>query len=77
MLKHIIGLIKPDHGRVFVNDHEITGLDSSGLAAIRLRMGFLFQNAALFDSISVGENVAFTLRRNTKYSDSQVREIAE
>jgi len=76
-LKHIIGLLKPDKGRVYVEEEDITELDSRELTRVRLRMGFLFQNAALFDSISVGENVAFTMRRNTKHSDSTIREIAE
>ena len=76
MLKHIIGLLKPDNGRIFIDGEEITELESHELTRLRLRMGFLFQNAALFDSISVGENIAFTMRRNTKHSDSTIREIA-
>jgi phospholipid/cholesterol/gamma-HCH transport system ATP-binding protein len=73
-LKHIIGLLKPDHGRIFVEGQDITGLDSRRLSDVRRRMGFLFQNAALFDSISVGENVAFPLRRHTDLSDREIRE---
>jgi phospholipid/cholesterol/gamma-HCH transport system ATP-binding protein len=75
-LRHIIGLTKPDAGRVFVEDVEITTLDSRGLARIRKKMGFLFQNAALFDSITVGENVAFPLRRHTNYPEEVIREHA-
>jgi len=65
-LKLICGLIKPDSGAVIVNGHDIAGLNSRELAAERLHMGFLFQSAALFDSISVGENVAFPLRRHAQ-----------
>src|ERR1044071_6539520 len=54
-LKHIIGLMLPDRGRVLVDGHDVTVLKRRELAEVRRRMGFLFQNAALFDSISVGE----------------------
>jgi phospholipid/cholesterol/gamma-HCH transport system ATP-binding protein len=64
-LKHIAGLIKPDAGHVFAEGVDITAMTSRDLTRVRRRMGFLFQNAALFDSISVGENVAFPLRRHT------------
>ncbi len=75
-LKHIIGLMKPDQGRVWVEDDEITALDGTELSRVRRGIGFLFQNAALFDSISVGENVAFPLRRHTKLTDGEIRERA-
>lgn len=75
-LKHIIGLIRPDTGRIFVEGEEITALDRRGLARVRRRMGFLFQNAALFDSITVGENVAFPLRRHTRLADGDIRKRA-
>ncbi len=72
-LRHIIGLMKPDSGKVFVDDEQISALDGPALSKLRTRIGFLFQNAALFDSISVGENVAFPLRRHTKLSDAEIR----
>jgi phospholipid/cholesterol/gamma-HCH transport system ATP-binding protein len=72
-LKHIIGLVRPDSGRVFVGDDEISALQGPELSRVRTRMGFLFQNSALFDSISVGENVAFPLRRHTRLSDAEIR----
>jgi phospholipid/cholesterol/gamma-HCH transport system ATP-binding protein len=75
-LKHIVGLLKPDAGRVVVTGTDITALSSHELAPIRRRIGFLFQGAALFDSITVGENVAFPLRRHTKLADAQIRERA-
>jgi phospholipid/cholesterol/gamma-HCH transport system ATP-binding protein len=75
-LKHIIGLVRPDEGRVFVDDDEISALDGVELSRVRTRIGFLFQNAALFDSISVGENVAFPMRRHTRLPDREIRERA-
>jgi len=75
-LKHIIGLLRPDAGHVFVHGIDVASLRGRELSDIRRSMGFLFQNAALFDSISVGENVAFPLRRHTDWPDSKIREVA-
>ncbi len=75
-LKHIIGLMHPDRGRVFVRGKDITALSGRELSDVRRTMGFLFQTAALFDSISVGENVAFPLRRHTDWPDAKIREVA-
>ncbi len=75
-LRHIIGLVRPDSGRVFVEGSDITELQGAELAAVRKQVGFLFQSAALFDSISVGENVAFPMRRHTKLHDAEIRERA-
>jgi phospholipid/cholesterol/gamma-HCH transport system ATP-binding protein len=75
-LRHIIGLVKADSGRVFVEDNDITTLGGRQLADVRKHMGVLFQNAALFDSMSVGDNVAFPMRRHTDWSDAQIRERA-
>jgi len=72
-LRHIVGLMRPDSGRVFVQDDEVSALHGRELSRVRRSIGFLFQNAALFDSISVGENVAFPMRRHTRYSDSEIR----
>ena len=72
-LRHIIGLVKADSGRVFVEDKDITTLGGRQLADVRKHMGVLFQNAALFDSMSVGENVAFPMRRHTDWSDADIR----
>jgi phospholipid/cholesterol/gamma-HCH transport system ATP-binding protein len=72
-LKLIIGLLRPDSGRIFVNDQEITAASRPELAQVRKQVGFLFQHAALFDSITVGENVAFPLRRHTDWLDEQIR----
>jgi len=76
-LRHMIGLLRPDKGRVFVGNDEISALNGTPLSAVRKKMGFLFQNAALFDSISVGENVAFPMRRHTKLKDAEIRARAQ
>jgi phospholipid/cholesterol/gamma-HCH transport system ATP-binding protein len=75
-LKHIIGLLQPDSGRVLVHGKDVSHLKGQQLADVRRAMGFLFQNAALFDSITVGENVAFPLRRHTDWPDTKIREVA-
>jgi phospholipid/cholesterol/gamma-HCH transport system ATP-binding protein len=74
LIKQLVGLIKPDAGLIYVEGDEITRLSAGDLAQVRKRMGFLFQYSALFDSISVGENVAFPLRRHTKLPDSEIRQ---
>jgi phospholipid/cholesterol/gamma-HCH transport system ATP-binding protein len=71
LLKLIIGLEKPDSGSIRVHDQEITRLDLDALNAIRKKMGFLFQNAALYDSLTVEQNVAFPLKRHTKMTASE------
>ena len=75
-LKHIMGLLHPDEGRVIVHGKDVPTLTRQDLAAVRRSMGFLFQNSALFDSITVGENVAFPLRRHTDWPDERIREVA-
>ena len=75
-LKLICGLLKADSGTIHVGGRDITKLESNDLVETRKKMGFLFQSAALFDSISVGENVAFPLRRNTTAPDAEIREKA-
>jgi phospholipid/cholesterol/gamma-HCH transport system ATP-binding protein len=76
-LKLICGLLKADSGSVIVNGVDITKLESNELVSTRRHIGFLFQSAALFDSISVGENVAFPLRRYTNKADSEIRDQAK
>jgi len=73
-LRHLVGLVQPDSGRVFVEDRDITSLSHRELSEVRKHMGFLFQNAALFDSMSVGENVAFPMRRHTNWSETDIRD---
>ena len=76
-LKHIIGLLRPDEGHVLVHGKDVGALSGRELSDVRRSMGFLFQNAALFDSITVGENVAFPLRRHTDWTDAKIREVAK
>jgi phospholipid/cholesterol/gamma-HCH transport system ATP-binding protein len=76
-LRHIIGLLRPDSGRVVVHHEDVASLDSRGLSRLRKGIGFLFQHAALFDSLTVGENVAFPLRRHrSTLSEHEIRRIA-
>ena len=77
LLKHIVGLLHPDAGRVFLGDQDITALTPAALAVARRQIGFLFQNAALFDSITVAENVAFPLRRHTRLPEAEIRARVE
>ena len=76
-LKHIVGLLKPDKGHVYVHGKDVPSLSRHELADVRKCMGFLFQNSALFDSITVGENVAFPLRRHTDWPDEKIRSVAK
>ena len=75
-LRHIVGLVRPDRGNVFVEERNIGLLAGRQLADVRKHMGFLFQNAALFDSMSVGDNVAFPMRRHTNWSRRDIRDRA-
>ena len=77
LLKHIVGLLHPDAGHVFLGDQDITALTPAALAIARRQIGFLFQNAALFDSITVGDNVAFPLRRHTRLPEAEIRARVE
>jgi len=61
LLKHMVGLLKPDRGKVYFRGQEISAMSERQLAAVRRRMGFLFQGSALFDSMTVEENVCFPL----------------
>jgi phospholipid/cholesterol/gamma-HCH transport system ATP-binding protein len=72
-LKHIIGLLKPDRGRVVVDDQDLGQLSDVELNRFRRRFGMAFQEGALFDSMSVFENIAFPLRRHTKMDEKAVR----
>ncbi len=73
LLKHVAGLIRADRGHVFVDDNDICHLKGKRLEEIRSRFGFLFQSGALFDSLTVYENVAFPLREKTRLSEGEVR----
>ena len=73
LLKHVAGLIKPDRGRVLVDGEDMCCLGGKELEAVRRRFGFLFQNGALFDSMTVFENVAFPLREKSDLSEAEIR----
>ena len=74
LLKHVVGLMKPDRGTVTVDGMEIGAAGQESLQAFRERLGFLFQGGALFDSLSVFENVAFPLKEKSKLSRNIIRE---
>ena len=73
LLKHIIGLIKPDMGQVIIDGNDMTRFEEYEMDKLRLSFGMLFQGAALFDSMTVGENVGFTLREHTNVSEKDVQ----
>jgi len=73
LLKLIVGLQKPDSGSIRVLGHDIAKLDVNHLNEVRKKIGFLFQSAALYDSLTVEENVAFPLARHTKLSEAERR----
>jgi phospholipid/cholesterol/gamma-HCH transport system ATP-binding protein len=74
-LRLIMGFLKPDAGSIHVENHEITGLSEEGMRAIRKRVTMVFQNGALFDSLSVRENVAFPLRERGGLADDQIDQL--
>ena len=78
LIKHIVGLLKPDAGYVQVEDQIVSELDGIGLYKLRKRFGFLFQGAALFDSMTVGENVALALvESDNGYSREEIDQMVE
>jgi phospholipid/cholesterol/gamma-HCH transport system ATP-binding protein len=74
ILKTMIGLVRPTRGQVLFDGRDLATLDEAQLTHERTRFGFLFQGAALFDSMTVGQNVAFPLREHTKSTDEQIQE---
>ncbi|MEK7466044.1 MAG: ABC transporter ATP-binding protein [Planctomycetota bacterium] len=77
LLKHILGLFKPDSGSIQIEGQDITRLHERDLFTVRQRFGMLFQGAALFDSMTVAENVSFSLDEHSKKSASEKREIVQ
>jgi phospholipid/cholesterol/gamma-HCH transport system ATP-binding protein len=76
-LRHAVGLLKPDSGRVLVEGHDMSTIEREDLTALRKRMGYLFQDGALINWLSVGENVALPLRENTTLPEGEIRERVE
>ena len=77
LLRLMIGLIRPTSGEVWIDGTEISGLTEDALDEVRLKMGMVFQYSALFDSMTVGDNVAFGLREHTDYSEDKIQDIVE
>lgn len=75
LLRHIVGLMEPDAGSIQVLGEEITGISPEGLKALRSRVGMVFQSGALFDSLTVGENVALGLRVRRKLADNEEKAL--
>jgi phospholipid/cholesterol/gamma-HCH transport system ATP-binding protein len=73
LLRHIIGLMQPDSGQISVDGEDIIGIRRSEMNRIREKFGMLFQNAALFDSMNIFENVAFPLQEKTSLSKDEIR----
>ncbi len=76
LIKHIIGILRPDSGRIYVAGDEVTLMNEEELNGMRKKFGMLFQGAALFDSLSVWENVGFGLKQHTQLSNDEIFEIA-
>ncbi len=76
ILKHIIGLMRPDSGRVIVDGSDLAQLEEAGLEKLRRKFGMLFQGAALFDSLPVWENVGFALQQHSRLSPKEIRATA-
>ena len=74
LLRHTIGLVQPDRGTVWVDGTDVTALDEEGLVETRKRIGMLFQAGALFDSMTVEDNVAYALREHTDWPEARIRE---
>ena len=74
LLKHIIGLLKPDQGRILVDGEDITSYNDNELNKLRKRFGMLFQASALFDSMTVDENVGLGLREHTDLPETEIKE---
>src|SRR5438105_11804761 len=73
-IKHIVGLLEPDAGQVWVDDLEVPRLPRRELYALRARIGYVFQFAALFDSLSIGDNVAMGLRKQQELAEDEIQE---
>jgi len=76
-LHHIMGFLKPDSGRVIVAHEDVTDYDEMQMEAIRKKVTMVFQNGALFDSLTVGENIAFPLRERRDLTEDQIYQIID
>ena len=77
IIKHIVGLLQPTSGDIFVDGIKVNGADEKTILEIRKKVGFLFQNGALFDSMNIKENVAFPIREHQKLSNKEVEKLVD
>ena len=77
VLRSMIGLLEPNGGQIFIQGEDVSGLDEDGWNRLRMKMGMVFQYSALFDFLTVGENVAFGLRQHTDKSESEIQSIVD
>ena len=75
LLKMVLGLVRPDSGQIFVEGQEITNLSEDQLTPMRKNIGMVFQEGALFDSLTVGENIAYRMREDGVHGEDEMREI--
>lgn len=75
VLRSMIGLLEPNGGQIFIQGEDVSGLDEDGWNRLRMKMGMVFQYSALFDFLTVGENVAFGLRQHTDKSNEEMQGI--
>jgi phospholipid/cholesterol/gamma-HCH transport system ATP-binding protein len=75
IIKHIVGLLKPDSGKIVVDGIDVANCNKQELFETRKKIGFLFQEGAMFDSMSVYDNVAFPLREHTNFSEKEIRKL--
>ncbi|MBQ1609568.1 MAG: ABC transporter ATP-binding protein [Elusimicrobia bacterium] len=73
LLKNLVGLIKPDSGKIIIDDIDVTKTDKKNLREIQKKIGFLFQEAALFDSLTIEENVSFGMKNLTNLSEEEMK----
>jgi phospholipid/cholesterol/gamma-HCH transport system ATP-binding protein len=76
-LKHLVGLLKPDRGEIWIGDKNVPALSEKELYEVRRKFGVLFQDGALFGSMNIFDNVAFPLREHTKKRESEIKDIVE
>lgn len=75
LIKQIVGLIKPDRGKIIIDGHDVTTMSEKEIYRLRRRFGMLFQDGALFDSLTVGDNVAFPIVQHTRKKENEVKKI--
>jgi phospholipid/cholesterol/gamma-HCH transport system ATP-binding protein len=77
LIKCVVGLLRPDSGEIRIDGEDVTKMDERELVRVRRKFGMLFQGSALFDSLNVGDNVAFALRRLKLFPERQIRDVVE